>query len=338
MLRCLHEKTSMSSIGTRRRERTRRDLYDYPIFLTGNPPDLVRLAIEFGHVPFVDHLLSRGFRPRDLPEYFSMIPFMMPESDDVLDLDEDITEVFGAHYQDSEIETKRTVARATHQQRQAVMMKRSLELGQIWECMRVANEELMDACSRADIAAVLKAVPDPVEDEDILEGQSRHDSIGTGSVDHDDIPEVLGAGVGMFAQEATTSRQPPSLGTPRFPGAPGSINVKKVANSQYSPQASSSTKPLLIHRASIFKPRERVESTSGYAPSFGSSDPDLHSKTFTNIDTNKLCSNQLHQPWIDGRALTSALLAICFRRDGVESPQAQAAEEAKAVPIIQEIL
>ncbi|KAG0017096.1 hypothetical protein BGZ81_010917 [Podila clonocystis] len=360
----------------RRRERTRRDLYDYPIFLTGNPPDLVRLAIEFGHVPFVDHLLSRGFRPRDLPEYFTMIPFMMPESDDVLDLDEDCTEVFGLNHQDSEIETKRTVARAMHQQRQAVMMKRSLELSQIWECMRIANQELMDACSRADLAAVMKvldstlvsprvalddpaeleqlwldprpeykgkgkqkAASDPVEDEDMLEGQSRHDSIGTGSVEHDDnIHEVIGAGVGrMFAQETSASRQPPSFGTPRFPGSPGSINVQQ-GSSLKSPQPSSSTQPLLIHRASIFKLRERVESTSGYAPSSGSSDPDLYSKTFTNTDTNKPSSNQLHQPWIDGRALTSALLAICFRRDGVESPQDQAAEEAKAVPIIQEIL
>ncbi|KAG0345960.1 hypothetical protein BG005_001016 [Podila minutissima] len=370
-----HTLSGSGKQSQRRRERTRRDLYDYPIFLTGNPPDLVRLAIEFGHVPFVDHLLSRGFRPRDLPEYFTMIPFMMPESDDVLDLDEDITEDFGIHHQDSEIETKRTVARARHQQRQAVMMKRSLELSQIWECMRVANQELMDACSRADLAAVLKvldstlinprmalddpaeleqlwldprpeykgkgkqkAVPDPVEYEDMLEGQSRHDSIGTGSVEHDDnIHDVLGAGIDMFAQEASTSRQLPSLGTPRFPGSPGSISVQQGSNSQQSSQPSSSTQPLLIHRASIFKPRERVESTSGYAPSSGSSNPDLYSKTFTNTDNNKP-NNQLHQPWIDGRALTSALLAICFRRDGVESPQAQAAEEAKAVPIIQEIL
>ncbi|KAG0234000.1 hypothetical protein BGW42_006981 [Actinomortierella wolfii] len=56
--------------------RVRRDLQDYPIFMTGNPPDLVRLAIEFGYVPFVDHLLHRGFRPRDLPEYFRQIPIL----------------------------------------------------------------------------------------------------------------------------------------------------------------------------------------------------------------------------------------------------------------------
>ncbi|KAF9977871.1 hypothetical protein BGZ73_004626 [Actinomortierella ambigua] len=56
--------------------RVRRDLQDYPIFMTGNPPDLVRLAIEFGFVPFVDHLLHRGFRPRDLPEYFRQIPIL----------------------------------------------------------------------------------------------------------------------------------------------------------------------------------------------------------------------------------------------------------------------
>lgn len=349
----------------KRQERTRRDLYDYPIFLTGNPPDLVRLSIEFGHVPFVDHLLSRGFRPRDLPEYVNMIPFMMPESDDVLDLDEDITEAFGVHHQDSEIETKRTVARERHQQRRAVMMKRSLELSQIWECMRVANQELMDACSRADLAAVLKVldltlisprvalddpaeldqlwldpraelkgerkqkVSGPVEDEDMPEGQIRHDSIGTGSIDHDNKIRVLGAGVGGKLAQETSSR--PLFGAPRFPGSPGSMNVQKSS----SPQP---TQPLLIHRASIFKPRERVESTSGYSPSSGSSDPDLYSNTFTNTDTNKPNSNQPHQPWVDGRALTSALLAICFRRDGVESPQAQAAEEAKAVPIMQEIL
>lgn len=355
----------------KRRERTRRDLYDYPIFLTGNPPDLVRLAIEFGHVPFVDHLLSRGFRPRDLPEYFTMIPFMMPESGDVLDLDEDITEVFGVHHQDSEIETKRTVARARHQQRQAVMIKRSLELSQIWECMRIANQELMDACSRADINAVLKvldstlinsrvALDDPSEqeqlwldprpeykgkgkqkvdpkNEDMLEGPSRHDSIGTGSIEHDDkIHEILGAGVGgMLAQEISTSSPPPSLGS-RFPRSPGSISVQQGSSSLLQPL--SPTLPTLIHRASIFKSRERVESTSGYAPSSGSSDSDLYSKTFTHTDTNKPNSNQPHFPWVDGRALTSALLAICFRRDGVESPQTQAVEEAMAVPIMQEIL
>ncbi|KAG0320180.1 hypothetical protein BG000_003665, partial [Podila horticola] len=355
----------------KRRERTRRDLYDYPIFLTGNPPDLVRLAIEFGHVPFVDHLLSRGFRPRDLPEYFTMIPFMMPESGDVLDLDEDITEVFGVHHQDSEIETKRTVARARHQQRQAVMIKRSLELSQIWECMRIANQELMDACSRADINAVLKvldstlinsrvALDDPSEleqlwldprpeykgkgkqkvdpkNEDMLEGPSRHDSIGTGSIEHDDkIHEILGAGVGgMLAQEISTSSPPPSLGS-RFPGSPGSISVQQGSSSLLQPL--SPTLPTLIHRASIFKSRERVESTSGYAPSSGSSDSDLYSKTFTHTDTNKPNSNQPHFPWVDGRALTSALLAICFRRDGVKSPQTQAVEEAMAVPIMQEIL
>jgi hypothetical protein len=154
-------------------------MQDYPIFLTGNPPDLVRLAVEFGHVPFVDHLLFRGFRPRDLPEYFSLIPFLTPPpTEDVLS-----EAPLSAGVDNETIKTRRDIAagigedgatsaeqqRATssgrressddqQRARDTALFRRSLELNQIWECMRLASQELMDACSRADFDAVLKVL------------------------------------------------------------------------------------------------------------------------------------------------------------------------------------
>ncbi|KAG0279085.1 hypothetical protein BGZ95_002316, partial [Linnemannia exigua] len=183
-------------------------MQDYPIFLTGNPPDLVRLAIEFGHVPFVDHLLHRGFRPRDLPEYFSLIPFLTPPAQPFEDhhpSQEDTSSLAPAAVSSSSGTTRigtqrkrrstdtgggvggssdhaattldaadenrvgerqrtsnsssgasREQQEAEHRDRHAALLKRSLELNQIWECMRLASQELMDACSRADLDAVLK--------------------------------------------------------------------------------------------------------------------------------------------------------------------------------------
>ncbi|KAG0322077.1 hypothetical protein BGZ97_008826 [Linnemannia gamsii] len=66
---------------------------------------------------------------------------------------------------------------------------------------------------------------------------------------------------------------------------------------------SSEEVPLVIHRSSLFRPRSRVSSDGGY-----------------------------------GRALTSALLAICFRRDGYATPEAELDEELRAVPIVRELL
>lgn len=162
-------------------------MQDYPIFLTGNPPDLVRLAIEFGHVPFVDHLLYRGFRPRDLPEYFSLIPFLTPPtSEDSISASLSATAMKNlstarrrknsdAGMSDGDQATYTAFAGTADQQgtsssrreykdqseqrnRDAALLKRSLELNQIWECMRLASQELMDACSRADFDAVLKVL------------------------------------------------------------------------------------------------------------------------------------------------------------------------------------
>ncbi|KAF9420392.1 hypothetical protein BGZ94_009127 [Podila epigama] len=396
----------------KRQERKRRDLYDYPIFITGNPPDLVRLAIEFGHVPFVDHLLSRGFRPRDLPEYFGMIPFMMPESDTLLELEGQISK--GGNVNRQVIEAKRAEAMARHQQRQAVMMQRSMELNQIWECMRASNQELMDACSRADLAAVRKvldatlihervALDDPTEleqtwsetipgpndikgkgkakgkqraggQDDLLDDRSRQGSIGTSpdEFDDDERVEILGSGVGagtggsMSTLESSTRRQPQIHITARHAG-PRPAHHLDISQQQpnplqqyipppppsYLPSSHSSagfdpTQPLLIHRASIFKMRERTESdVEDEAPSAGTSSDhdrlsnykgDYNNNNDIYVDHAKDNHGSTHMPWVDGRALTSALLAICFRRNGVESSEAQAVEEAKAVAIMNEIL
>ncbi|KAG0349451.1 hypothetical protein BG004_005802 [Podila humilis] len=295
----------------KRRERTRRDLYNYPIFLTGNPPDLVRLSIEFGYVPFVDHLLSRGFRPRDLPEYFTMVPFMMPEFDDVLDLDPEAGATSGAYIQDSGIESKRAAARAAHQHQQAVMMKRFLELSQIWECIRVANQELMDACSRADYSAVLKVLDStlikpriPLDDPSELEYSWME-------------PGFDAKAKGKQKATYRTEDQEDLLRTYRNSIGPDSIDHDK-----------------------IHQDRERVESTPGLStPSTAYSDPDLFTSSLRPPhESLKQILDQPHMPWVDGRALTSALLAICFRRDGVESSEAQAIEEEKVVPILKEIL
>ncbi|KAF8927963.1 hypothetical protein BGZ58_009987 [Dissophora ornata] len=81
--------------------------------------------------------------------------------------------------------------------------------------------------------------------------------------------------------------------------------------------------PTAIHRSTIFKPRQRVENGGSQVKQLG-----VHEHS----------GSQTHMPWVDGRALTCALLAVCFRRDGHESEEAEALEESKAVPIVSEIL
>ncbi|KAG0205244.1 hypothetical protein BGX33_008014 [Mortierella sp. NVP41] len=381
---------------TRRRRRTPRDMQDYPIFLTGNPPDLVRLAIEFGHVPFVDHLLHRGFRPRDLPEYFSLIPFLTPPSPSSEDLIQqpsttattssktrtqrgEVAEVLGDGIEDDQAAsggadrqwTSSSESREQIERRNqyAALVKRSLELNQIWECMKLASQELMDACSRADLDAVLKVLDATLvrprlslEESAAAEAaaaasynmdrqvgtnaedgrdrygkrrkssldpvQSRHDSIGTGSearfLGDDQSLEMSGAGVG------TSSSHRPSAAT-----IPLRDRILEDADADEVPL------PSVIHRSSLFRPRSRTNSDGGCT---SSSDEDQQhrmsvvrstSDTFSGSDTD---DQPPHMPWIDGRALTSALLAVCFRRDGYESPEAEIDEELRAVPIVRELL
>ncbi|OAQ35111.1 hypothetical protein K457DRAFT_27909 [Linnemannia elongata AG-77] len=404
----------MPTVNMRRKRRTPRDMQDYPIFLTGNPPDLVRLAIEFGHVPFVDHLLYRGFRPRDLPEYFSLIPFLTPPaSEDSLsatlsatDMDNPSTArrrrntdasmsggdqatstAFAATTDRHGTSSSRRESKDQNEQRNrdTALLKRSLELNQIWECMRLASQELMDACSRADFDAVLKvldsilvkprlsleesaaqdAAPAPARDADddeveYLTGstghgvdrygkrrqssldpiQSRHDSIGTGSEARflDDDPamtatmqEMSGAGVGTSSSHRASAVSVPS---------------------RDRTLESSDGVPSVIHRSSLFRPRSRVSSDGGCTTSDSNDDNQSQcqyqfqqhptSDTFSGSDNTTNKDDDMdpppHMPWIDGRALTSALLAVCFRRDGYESPEAELDEELRAVPIVKEIL
>ncbi|KAI1299058.1 hypothetical protein EDD11_006556 [Mortierella claussenii] len=325
-------------------KRTRRDLLDYPIFLTGNPPDLVRLAIEFGHAPFVDHLLHRGFRPRILPEYFAQIPFLTTELQN-----------------SGECQSSRF--------KQASLLKRSLELNQIWECMRLANEELLDACSRADPDAVLKVLnstlllsrpsldntpcstngteQQPVDpkgkgkrqhasyDDETLQ-IGRHPSIGYDSSSLTDdrrdqdveyLANMATAGVGSaLSQQASSSHSQYPTTT-----ADGSITLEDLPPSDASLRPVSSGIPTIIHRSNIFGQRQRIHGDDGQTQA------SLSFKTYLKQDMSAINLPQ-HMPWVDGRALTSALLAVCFRRDGYESEGAEALEEARAVPIVTEIL
>ncbi|KAG0019301.1 hypothetical protein BGZ80_006017 [Entomortierella chlamydospora] len=318
------------------------------ISLPGNPPDLIRLAIEFGHVPFVDHLLYRGFRPRDLPEYFSLIPPLpVVSGDDRNDGDASVYVEANAK------------GLGKHQTGQSSLLDRSSELHQIWECMRVANQELMDACSVADLDGVLKVLnailvhPRPALDNTplqqqesriFLEAQSGHhqtitnkgkqrqssfeeyhtqlDSTGSGAVTRvleDDV--ASGAGVGSSSSLhqgfAVNSR----------------YRTATVKRDQYSeepphPPVDATT----IRRSRIFQPRQRVDSESSQ------SQQHTLSQISSLSQERELSEPPPHMPWVDGRALTSALLAICFRRDGYESEEAEALEESKAVPIVNEIL
>ncbi|KAG0308547.1 hypothetical protein BGZ98_007633 [Dissophora globulifera] len=358
-----------------RAKRTRRDLQDYPIFTTGNPPDIVRLAIEFGHVPFIDHLLHRGFRPRELPEHFSLVPFLSVERSDVqrrVQISSSDDEQGRLHTTDRE-----GVAELEEQTGHCIngstsISKRFSELNQIWECMRVANQELIDACSRADFDAVLKVLDATLSQQRlVLEAssdigassalgsdsdsdspltqkcktnkgkqrhpsydapQDRHDSIGTGSVAHflrGDIAEFNGAGVGSFSSSQPGSSA--SHSRDRTANAEEGEQLRELEQITVIPVANFtenvSAMPVkssesLVSRSALFKTKRRAESCSG---------DDL-------TQTASRSSSYVHMPWIDGRALTSALLAVCFRRDGYESEESEALEERRAVPIVTEIL
>ncbi|KAF9360292.1 hypothetical protein BGX34_007861 [Mortierella sp. NVP85] len=353
-----------------RTKRTRRDLQDYPIFVTGNPPDLVRLAIEFGHVPFIDHLLHRGFRPRDLPEYFSSLPFLSVDdlSSPSVDVQNATDNVEGPKRRD----TADSREGPKYRSKQTPLLKRSLELTQIWECMRIANQELMDACSRADLEGVLKVLDATLvhprstldypttsqsapisasnsSDEDerpkrldkgkqkhiSYEGLRRQDSVGAGSVNQAQDYEQWDVDGGVGSSSSTRQRS-------TFHSRDQSTTVGHVTLSEQEVYASpmlmastdpSSATPTVVHRSTFFRMRRRVDSDVSQLQSPLSTLPSP-----SVFDPEEPSESQTHMPWVDGRALTSALLAVCFRRDGYESEEAAALEENRAVPIVNEIL
>ncbi|KAF9400212.1 hypothetical protein BGX21_004773 [Mortierella sp. AD011] len=334
--------------GVKRTKRIRRDLQDYPIFITGNPPDLVRLAIEFGHVPFVDHLLYRGFRPRDLPEYFSLItPLPIVSGDDRNDGDT------------SAYVEANTKGLGKHQTGQSSLLDRSLELHQIWECMRVANQELMDACSAADLDGVLKVLdatlvhPRPALDSTplqqqesrvFLEAQNGHHQTITSKGKqrqssfegyHTQLDSTRSGAVTRVLEDDVASGAGVGSSSSLHQGFAVNFRSRTATNkvNQYPEEA-----PYLLvdattsRQSRIFQPRQRVDSESSQSQQYSLSQISSLSQE------RELSEPPLHMPWVDGRALTSALLAICFRRDGYESEEAEALEESKAVPIVNEIL
>ncbi|ORZ11023.1 hypothetical protein BCR41DRAFT_398192 [Lobosporangium transversale] len=317
----------------KRTKRRRRDLLDYPIFTTGDPPDLVRLAIEFGYTPFVDHLLHRGFRPRDLPEYFSMIPFLP-------------------------VETITTVP--DHE----ATIKSLEELNCIWGCMRVSNQELMESCSRADLDAVFKVLDatliSPRPSLDVLKsaqsdrehsaaskvdkGKQRHSCYDEGWIHHDHRHDSMsvepaahrlgeddmmfaagvGAGPSVSQQASSLHSRSRTVIAEDIASAPIEQNVPVIM--PMPPEASGlSTAYGPTYRSAIFQSRQRVDSDSSL-------------EQYSPLSDQGRSESKLHMPWVDGRALTSALLAICFRRDGYGSEEAEALEESRAVPIVSEIL
>ncbi|KAG0206716.1 hypothetical protein BGX28_001861 [Mortierella sp. GBA30] len=345
-----------SGESSKKSKRTRRDLQDYPIFLTGNPPDLVRLAIEFGHIPFVDHLLHRGFRPRDLPEYFSMIPWLPvgPDKSNIRDQgnipDEDLE---GTTLKANEAAGEQ--AAAEHQDLPKSYLKRSHELSRIWECMRIANQELMDACSRADLTAVLKVIDATlVRPRPALEGSARSniypstghmlrtkaDQKGKHRQLNQDDPE---SSQGQTDMESTLSDQQLvgvdmadiQVGSSSHHSRNLAVAVEGVGSPEdniHPPSLSLAPQPAVIHWSTTFRTRPRVDSGGSHA-----NIRPLIAESFK-ISHLERQESQTHMPWIDGRALTSALLAVCFRRDGFESEEAAALEESKAVPIVSELL
>ncbi|KAF9191049.1 hypothetical protein BGZ50_009662 [Haplosporangium sp. Z 11] len=318
----LHHQHSHPRTAKMRTVRKRRDLQDYPIFLTGNPPDLVRLAIEFGHVPFVDHLLHRGFRPRDLPEYFPFIPFPPVLNHNATDL---------AKGSDKGIDPQE------QEQTQAALLKRSEELSQIWECMHTAGQELMDACSKADLEAV-KNVLDAI----LIHPRLSLDSTSHHQCDiHNSIPPGRTIYKGKQRQECQADLQ-------NEPDTPCTRSNTQIAEDEsrelngagvgssssevpHEPRLASLA-PTATHRSRMFRTRQRVNSNS--------SQQQQHpiDKSFSADLALEQQELQPHMPWIDGRALTGALLAICFRRVGFESPGDETLEESRAVSIVQEIL
>ncbi|KAF9122490.1 hypothetical protein BGW39_009710 [Mortierella sp. 14UC] len=262
--------------------------------------------------------------------------------------------------------------------------------------MRLASQELMDACLRADLDAVLKVLDSTLvhprlsleetaaqeaaaaaaaaaaavrDDDDDGAGmdhsagasmgaqgrgvdrhgkrrqssvdpiKNRHDSIGTGSearfLEEDLVMPTMEMSSGSGAGVGTSSSHRASAAT-----IPSRDRVIE----------STDEVPTVIHRASLFRPRSRVNSdgftsTDSHA---GDNNNDEHcypispvvrssSDTLTGSDSSDQ-DPPPHMPWIDGRALTSALLAVCFRRNGYETPEAELEEELRAVPIVRELL
>ncbi|KAF9931596.1 hypothetical protein FBU30_009869 [Linnemannia zychae] len=273
------------------------------------------------------------------------------------------------------------------QRRQAALLKRSHELNQIWECMRLASQELMDACSRADLVGVLKVLDATLvhprlslEETEALEAatrvaeenkggdnddlsretnangagegkdrhgkrrqsnydpvQSRHDSIGTGSeakfLDEDLIPTSMMMEFGVNADVGTSTPHRASATAAVPPTRDQTLGIYEEV-------------PMVIHRSSLFRPRSRVNSDGGYTTIITTTDDNLvspvvrsGSETLSNPSSvDPESDSPPHMPWVDGRALTSALLAVCFRRDGYASPEAELEEERRAVPIVKELL
>ncbi|KAG0249596.1 hypothetical protein BG011_009107 [Mortierella polycephala] len=317
-----HHQHSYPRTIKKRTERIRRDLQDYPIFLTGNPPDLVRLAIEFGHVPFIDHLLYRGFRPRDLPEYFPLIPFLPVLNHNATDLAE---------------ESDKGVNPLEQEQAQAALLKRSRELSQIWECMHIASQELMDACSRADLEAVINVL-----DAALVHPRLSLDSTSHHQCDiHNSIPPEGTNYKGKQRQEyqADLQNEPDTSGAgPNAQVAEDDshgltgVGVGSSSSEVTHELRLASLAPIATHRSRMFRTRQRVNSNSSQQQQHP-----ITRSSFSGLVPEQQ-ELQSHMPWIDGRALTGALLAICFRRVGFDSPDDEALEESRAVLIVQEIL
>ncbi|KAG0366532.1 hypothetical protein BGZ54_005220 [Gamsiella multidivaricata] len=330
-------------------------MQDYPIFITGNPPDLVRLAMEFGHVPFIDHLLHRGFRPRNLPEYFSLIP-SLPVETSTNQLPGD-----GKHSGNRKSGWKRADGSESQEQggsrnNRTLFLRRSLELNQIWECMRLTNQELVDACARADLDAVRKVLdatlvrPRPTLDgvpstnsldfdaeptsKARVEEKHRHANYGTepaAQILEDESLLMSSPGIAS----SSSDRYPVSLSLDPIASASGHDDTQENSAEVQDDAFSSTpiwTAPAAVHRSTIFTTRPRVDSDS-IQDQHHSSD-----RTSSPLPRPECPEPYQHMPWVDGRALTGALLAVCFRRDGYGSEEAEGAEESKTVPIVNEIL
>ncbi|KAF9585186.1 hypothetical protein BGW38_003530, partial [Lunasporangiospora selenospora] len=261
--------------------------------------------------------------------------------------------------------------------------------------MRSANQELLDACSNADLERVRKVLdatlvhprisldgqhtpPQPqfatavegVEEERGLQDRvdkgslrirSKHGQLGTESKGRtqpgvvvvvesdresdDRSMESLGAGVG-----GSTTHQAQAANTRdrASPAMTEDIDTESQSSGEQPQPQQRGPRPLVspptpsftrTSRSMIFQPRKRVKSDAEWkdAPSVSSlggtaAAQDRASSTLSHQEP------QLHMPWVDGRALTSALLAVCFRRDGFESPEAETIEESLSVPIVREIL
>ncbi|KAF9112670.1 hypothetical protein BGX27_002968 [Mortierella sp. AM989] len=219
----------------------------------------------------------------------------------------------------------------------------------------------MDACSEADLDGVLKVLdatlvhPRPTLNSMSLQlpesmpfsgptiinkGKERHasydeshaqyNSIGSGTViqaQDNDVLFASGVGVGSSSshqRSAAHSRNRTAIPKDELPSEE---NTNPWMDSD--PEPFHGPGPAAVHRFNIFQPRQRVDSEGSQ---------NQHCSFFQIASHAHEQEHQPHMPWVDGRALTSALLAVCFRRDGYESEEAEAIEESKAVPIVNEIL